>query len=176
MDTCIRQRRHNSKNKYAAHDTSPESFQRSLARAVQKEPSQTVLRSGHAEVNDVTNEPLLPQHCYSSSIAIAPTIYKTRSPISCATYLTNDPLVVPSLYPKMETMNRWPMGSHPFKNNFLPLLRDQHTSEKQNPYRAIAQHYGWALQRVFTTSTFEREEDLHISPDFLPISKPWLRF
>ena len=111
---------HNSKNKYAAHDASPESFQRSLARAVQKEPSQTVLRSGHAEVNDVTNEPLLPQPCYSSSIAIAPTIYKTRSPISCATYLTNDPLVVPSLYPKMETMNRWPMGSHPFKNNFLP--------------------------------------------------------
>ena len=48
MDT-IRQRRAgtHSKNKYAAQDASPASLQRSLARAVHKEPSQTVLRSSH---------------------------------------------------------------------------------------------------------------------------------
>ena len=105
-----------SKNKYAAQDAPPESLQRSLARAVQKEPSKTILRSSHAEVNAGTNEQLPPQPRtsallqYSSSLAVAPTTRITRhSPISRATLLTADRLVVRSLYPKMERMNQWPM-------------------------------------------------------------------
>ena len=47
----------------------------------------------------------------------------------------------------------------------IPLLRDQHTSKKQNPFQVLARHYGWALQRVFTASTFQHviilEEDFH---------------
>ena len=36
-------------------------------------------------------------------------IFTSRSPISCATFLTTVRLIVPSLYPKMERMDLWPM-------------------------------------------------------------------
>jgi GNT-I family len=62
----------------------------------------------------------------------------------------------------------------------IPLLRIEHTSAlrgSKNAYEALAKHYGWALQKVFSESAAINlptapqrviilEEDIHIAPDF----------